>query len=108
MSSMSPITTLLPAACAPVVAIDANSSHGNARSAIVFFIMSVPLVVPSTSGAEIRERKRLIQLGFRSYARRLTMAIAWPAGQNANGLPAKGRPLQAGPGQPYAAAFGKL
>src|SRR6202022_1209059 len=41
---MSPITTLLPAACAPVAASDANSSHGMVRVPIVFFILSASLV----------------------------------------------------------------
>jgi hypothetical protein len=40
---MSPITTLFSAACA-VAVIEANSSHGNVRSAIDFLILDVSFI----------------------------------------------------------------
>jgi len=53
MSSMSPITTLSPAARAAVALSDANSSHGIVRSPIDFFIFSVSLPFGSAEGGKL-------------------------------------------------------
>ncbi|MGZ3352123.1 MAG: hypothetical protein ACXU89_24630, partial [Xanthobacteraceae bacterium] len=55
MSSISPITTLFPAACAAVALSDANSSHGIVRSPIVFFIWGVSLPF----GLPVRQIRKL-------------------------------------------------
>src|SRR6202035_2604948 len=53
MSSMSPITTLFPAACAAVAVIDANNSHGIVRSPIDFFIWGAFLVFWFCEGGKL-------------------------------------------------------
>src|ERR1700749_5099617 len=77
---MSPITTLLPAACAGTVASVASTSQGSARSAIdgtarstIKFLMSVPSLFRLIEiGAETRARERPFQLAFGSCYNRLT------------------------------------
>jgi hypothetical protein len=43
---------LFPAACAPVIPSEANISHGSARSAIDFLIVTIPLLfrIPKAPG----------------------------------------------------------
>src|SRR5665213_2746642 len=73
---MSPITTLLSAACAAVVAIDASSSHGIARITIDLFIGGVSLFF-GLKVAQIRKPRCPFQFAFR--LRRLWRNAAQPA-----------------------------